>query len=250
MDPVGYVRLDQFHPAEFAGQITLSLTIQIMQPFTFFGIEIKDWAVVFATLVGPILAIQAQKAIEALRERRHRKTYVFEQLMASRRARLSPEHVRALNMIDLVFYGQRVAGVQRRSAAEQRVLDCWKEYLDHLNNRNDDEPIAQWVTKGDELFTNILHAISADIGYRFDRVQLKRGAYSPIAHGELEEEQNELRKATLSLVTGKSALKMNVVAMPVDPEVASANAAAIQRLGSAVQKGAIQVEIVGEKAPE
>jgi hypothetical protein len=214
-----------------------------MQPLTFFSIEIKDWAVVFATLVGPILAVQTQKAIETLRERRNRKTYVFEQLMATRRARLSPEHVQALNMIDLVFYGRRVMGVQRRSAAEQNVLDCWKEYLDHLNNRTDDEPIAQWVTKGDELFTNILYAISNDIGYRFDRVQLKRGAYSPIAHGELEEEQNELRKSMLSLVTGKHALKMDLVAMPIDPEVASANAKAIQQIGSTVQNGAIQVEI-------
>lgn len=221
-----------------------------MQPATFLGIEVQNWVIVFATLAGPILAVQAQKAIEALRERHHRKTYVFEQLMATRRARLSPEHVRALNMIDLVFYGQRVMGVQRRTTAEQRVLDCWKEYLDHLNNRNDEEPIAQWVAKGDELFTNILHAISADIGYRFDRVQLKRGAYSPIAHGEIEEEQNELRKATLSLVTGKHALKMNVVGMPIDPDVASANAAAIQRLGSAVQNGAIQVEIASDKAAE
>jgi hypothetical protein len=218
-----------------------------MQPLLFFGIEIKDWAVVFATLVGPILAVQAQKAVEAIRERKHRKTYVFEQLMATRAARLSSEHVRALNMIDLVFYGQRVMGVQRRSPGEQRVLDCWKEYLDHLNNRNEEEPPVQWVAKGDELFTNILHAVAGDIGYRFDRVQLKRGAYSPIAHGQLEEEQNELRKATLSLVTGKHALKMNVVAMPIDPEVANANAEAIQRIGSAVQNGALQVEIANEK---
>ncbi len=233
-----------------AAKNTLGLTTTTMPSSTFLGIEAQNWAIVFATLVGPILAVQAQKAIEALRERRHRKTYVFEQLMATRRARLSPEHVRALNMIDLVFYGQRVMGVQRRAAAEQRVLDCWKEYLDHLNTRNDDEPIAQWVAKGDELFTNILHAISSDIGYRFDRVQLKRSAYSPIAHGELEEEQNELRKATLSLVTGKHALKMNVVAMPIDPEMASANAAAIQRLGSAVQNGALQVEVASEKGSE
>jgi hypothetical protein len=170
--------------------------------------------------------------------------------MATRKARLSPEHVRALNMIDLVFYGQRVMGVQRRSTAEQRVLDCWREYLDHLTNRHEDEPPAQWVAKGDELFTNLLHAISADMGYRFDSVQLKRGAYIPIAHGEIEEEQNELRKATLSLVTGRHALKMNVVGMPIDPEVANANAAAIQRLGSVVQNGAIKIEIAGEKAGE
>ena len=214
-----------------------------MQTMTFLGIEFQHWAVIFATLIGPILAVQAQKAVEAIRERRGRKTVLFEQLMATRTARVSPEHVRALNMIDLVFYGQRVFGIQRRATTEQRVLDSWKEYLDHLNNRADDANLGQWVAKGDELFTNLLYSMAEDIGLRFDRVQLKRGAYSPIAHGQLEEEQNELRQATLSLVTGKHALKMNVVGFPIDPEVASKNAAAIQKLGSIVHEGALHVEI-------
>lgn len=215
-----------------------------MEPTLYFHLELKDWAVIGATLLGPILAVQAQKAVEAFRERRGRKTRLFEQLMATRASRVSPEHVRALNMIDLVFYGERLLGVQRRSAKEQRVLDAWKEYLDHLNNRGDDEQLMHWIAKGDELFTNLLYGIAEDIGFKFDRVQLKRGSYSPIAHGELEAEQTELRRATLSLVTGKHALKMNVVGFPVDPEALEANKAAIQNIGKALESGVLQVEVV------
>lgn len=215
-----------------------------MEPTLYFNLELKDWVIVGATLLGPILAIQAQKAVEALREQRGRKTQLFEQLMATRASRVSPEHVRALNMIDLVFYGERILGIQRRSTNEQRTLDCWKEYLDHLNNKGADEQAMQWLTKGDELFTNLLFAMSEDIGFKFDRVQLRRGSYSPIAHGELEAEQAELRRATLSLVTGKHALKMNVIGFPVDPEAIEVNKAAIQNLGKALESGVLQVKIL------
>jgi hypothetical protein len=215
-----------------------------MEQTLYFHLELKDWAVIFATLLGPILAVQAQKAVEAFRERQVRKVRLFEQLMATRAARISPEHVRALNMIDLVFYGKRTLGISHRSAKEQRIIDAWKEYLDHLNNKAEEGQIALWGAQGDELFTNILFAISQDLGYTFDRVQLKRGAYSPIAHGEIEAEQNELRKATLSLVTGQHALKMNVVGFPIDQEALQANIAAIQNVGKALESGVLQVEVV------
>ena len=210
---------------------------------TFLGLELKDWATIVAALLGPILAVQAQKAVEAFREKRRRKAFLFEQLMATRASRLAPEHVRALNMIDLVFYGERVFGVQRRTAKEERVLDAWKEYHDHLNTKVEDNQISLWVARGDELFTNLLYAAAQDLGFKFDRVQLKRGSYSPMAHGEIEAEQTELRKAALSLVTGKHALKMNVVALPIDPEAVAANKAAIQNIGKALETGVLQVEV-------
>jgi hypothetical protein len=208
-----------------------------------FNLEAKDFAVLTATVLGPILAVQAQKAIESIREKRRRKAYLFEQLMATRASRVAPEHVRALNMIDLVFYGERVFGIQRRTNKEQRVLDAWKEYHDHLGNKTEDSQLNLWVAQGDELFTNLLYAISQDLGLKFDRVQLKRGSYSPIAHGEIEAEQTELRKAALSLITGRHAMKMNVIGLPIDPEAAAANKAAIQNIGKALETGVLQVEV-------
>lgn len=218
-----------------------------MQTF-FLGLEFKDLAMICAVLLGPILAVQAQKAVESLQEKKRRKISLFEQLMATRAARLAPEHVRALNMVDLVFYGERVLGILHRTTREQRVIDAWKEYLDHLNNKLDDTQISLWVAQGDELFTNLLYAVAQDLGFKFDRVQLKRGAYTPVAHGEIEAEQTELRKAALSLVTGKHALNMNVVAFPVDQEALAANKVAIQNIGKALESGALQVEIMTGKS--
>ena len=137
--------------------------------------DYKDWIIVFATLAGPILAVQAQKAVESLRERRARKERVFAQLMATRAARLTPEHVQALNMIDLVFYGGSILGMRRRSKREQAVLDAWKEYHDNLSEgSNWPEPQQQaHYAKREEIFLNLLYALAQDVGFSFDRVQLK-----------------------------------------------------------------------------
>lgn len=211
-------------------------------------LEFKDWAVLLAALLGPILAVQAQKAIESIREKRRRRAYLFEQLMATRASRISPEHVRALNMIDLVFYGERTLGIQRRSSKEQRVLDAWKEYHDHLNTKADEDRLSLWAAHGDELFTNLLYAISQDLGFKFDRVQLKRGAYSPVAHGEIEAEHTELRKAALSLLAGRHAMQMNVIGFPVDTEALAANKNALQNIGKALETGVLQVEVKAKDA--
>ncbi|MGZ7172458.1 DUF6680 family protein [Burkholderia gladioli] len=67
-----------------------------------------------ATLLGPVLAVQAQKWVERAREATNRKQSVFTTLMATRQSRVSIDHVRALNSIDLAFYGRRVLGVPLR----------------------------------------------------------------------------------------------------------------------------------------
>ncbi|MBG1249207.1 hypothetical protein F4W02_18855 [Burkholderia pseudomallei] len=65
---------------------------------------------VAATVAGPILAVQAQKWVERARASAQRRDWIFGTLMATRQDRVSMEHVRALNMIDLAFYGTRVLG--------------------------------------------------------------------------------------------------------------------------------------------
>jgi hypothetical protein len=207
------------------------------------SIEFKDWAVIFATLIGPVLAVQAQKSVELFRENRKRKLYLFEQLMATRASRLSADHVRALNMIDLVFYGKTTFGFHRRSKKEQKILDSWKEYLDLLNSKPTEASFQTWSSQGEELFTNLLYDTAQDIGYKFDRVQLKRGAYLPLAHNKIEDENTELRQAAISLISGQHAMKMNVVGFPVDIEAMATNKTAMQNIGKAFENGELQVTV-------
>lgn len=88
--------------------------------------------------------------------------------MATRGARLSPEHVRALNMIDLTFYGKGITG---RTKMEQDVLNAWKEYLDHLYEplSEDETQMRVALAHREELITNLLSAIATERGLKFDR---------------------------------------------------------------------------------
>lgn len=205
-------------------------------------------ATVVATVLGPILAVQAQKAIERSRERNRRKIWVFHQLMATRRARLSPEHVQALNMIDLAFYGRRQLGIHRPVKSEIAVTDAWHEYLDHLSTKTDD---ATWSTRGDELFTNILSAMAVDVGYTFDRVQLKKGAYSPLAHGELEQQQEVMRRLMIDLLGGDRSLKMQVTDFPFSDEATAAQIRLQSKLSDALEgEGALRVSVIKDHDAE
>jgi hypothetical protein len=88
------------------------------------SIRIAEWLLITATVAGPILAVQAQKLVERLTEARNRKLWIFYTLMATRAARAAPEHVQALNAIDLAFRSDK--------PKEKAIREAWGLYLDHL----------------------------------------------------------------------------------------------------------------------
>ncbi|WP_156966071.1 DUF6680 family protein [Paraburkholderia bannensis] len=185
-----------------------------------------DYVMVGATLLGPVLAVQAQKWVERAREATNRRQTVFTVLMATRQTRVSVDHVRALNSIDLAFYGRRILGVPLRSAKLQAVLDAWHNYHAHLSVPLEQRPKTDneqkvWNGKGDELFTSLLERMAIATNYKFERQQLKSGSYSPEAHGTVELEQNMLRRLSLELLAGDRSLPLDVRAIHFPADAAA-----------------------------
>lgn len=179
-----------------------------------FNMETRDWVTTVAVVAGPILAVQAQKMIEALRERRYRRLRIFKTLMATRAERLSRDHVQALNMIDIEFYGRRIFGTQFQSLREKTVTNSWKNYNQHLNEKSNYESLDLWVKKGDELFTKVLYEMSKALGYDYDEVQLKRDCYRPEAHFTIENTQIEVLAGLADVLNGNRSLPMAVTSFP------------------------------------
>ncbi|PVE23176.1 hypothetical protein DC522_16970 [Microvirga sp. KLBC 81] len=173
------------------------------------SIKLADLAIVFATLLGPILAIQAQKMIERATEAKRRKLEVFHTLMATRATRLAPEHVQALNRIDIEF----VDTSRRENARNKPVVDAYRIYLDKLSERAEqtEAAIRLWNQTCDELFIELLFAMSQRLGYTFDKVQLKRGIYHPQGHSETELIQNEIRDNYLRIISGQQPLAVRFI---------------------------------------
>jgi hypothetical protein len=205
----------------------------------------KDWAIIFATLIGPILAVQAQKAVERLREYQGRKNWVFTTLMATRPLRVSAEHARALSIIDVAFFGRYLLGFYHwRTRSEQNVLDVWRQYLDHLGTPAVDGAEPVWNARSDDLFTNLLFAISQNLGFKLDRVQLLKGAYWPTAQRQIEANEIAIRKAALRVLEGSSTLKMDIASFPFDPAAVAAQRKLHEKLAAAVgDDGALTVDI-------
>lgn len=204
--------------------------------------QVSDWLVITAVLIAPLLAIQAQKWIELMREKRNRRTTIFQELMATRATRVAPSHVQALNMIDIEFSKKRIFGLRGPSKSNQTVLDAWKIYLDTLNERFEEDELNTWVARRDELFTDLLYEMGRALGHNFDKVQIKRGIYSPQAHGEQELAQIKMRDYLLGLASGETVVPISVIQ---DDDAVKAQKKLQRRLLEHFEgKQAIKVQIV------
>ncbi|URK88346.1 hypothetical protein LP421_13850 [Rhizobium sp. RCAM05350] len=168
--------------------------------------DLSDWAIIFATLMGPVLAVQAQKWVEASRERKTRRVTIFRVLMATRAASLSTAHVEALNAIPIEFYGWR--------PAFKDVVLAWRNLLDHLSN--DAMEMSLWNQKRQDFFIELLWRLATALGYRFTKLELQREVYSPRGHATLEAEQDVIRKGMFRIFNGEAAFPLDIKSIASD----------------------------------
>jgi hypothetical protein len=165
-------------------------------------------------VLAPLIALLVQDQVNRWREARERKIWIFRTLMATRATRLDPRHVEALNAIQLEFAGGR---------SEKKVRDKWKEYLDHLTTPQEQAASPQaWVERGQDYFVDLLYEMAQCLRYNFDKVELKKQCYFPVAHGNIELDQLAIRKGLVELLGGKKPLQMDVVGFPVDENALAA----------------------------
>lgn len=158
--------------------------------------SVTDALMVAAILLAPLIAIQVSVFLEAHREKRQRRLNLFRTLMMTRAARLVPDHVNALNMIDIEF-----SGADDKS---KKVRAAWRAYLDILNAADLSSEV--WIEKAHDLFVDLLYHLAVHVGYDFDRTHLRRNAYFPRGFGETEMDQIAIRTGVRELLEGKRAL--------------------------------------------
>jgi len=162
------------------------------------SIKILEWLTVFAILVGPILSIQIQKKLEDYKEIKNRKLNIFKTLMATRGSRVSFDHVRALNMIDVEFNEHK------------NITNAWKSYLDILNSNLVDTNCDLWSIERDKLFIALLKEMGSAVGYTFDDVHLSKSIYIPKAHGEEENYQYWIREQFKKIFAGEQSISIKI----------------------------------------
>ena len=167
------------------------------------NMDSKHWIMTAAIIMGPILAVQAQKIVEIFKEKRDRRMNIFKTLMSTRAERLHRDHIQSLNMIDIAFYGKNIFCQRIKSKKEKAVTDAWKSYKTHLGEKENYDTLDLWLKRGDELFTKLLFEMSKALGYDFDEVQLRRDCYRPEAHGIIENTYLEIISCAEKILKGE-----------------------------------------------
>lgn len=155
---------------------------------------------ILAIVLGPIFAIQIQVYLDHKREQKRRKLGIFRELMVTRSMILSPRHVEALNGIQMEF--------SAKNPEEKTVTDAWQNYMNHLINYADTDA---WRAQSPELLAELLLQMAICLGYTdFNKARIKAEAYVPRYFGEIESDQNELRKAAIEVFRGKQPLTVRM----------------------------------------
>ena len=181
---------------------------------------------VIAIITGPILAIRIQKLIERIAQKRQEKKALFMTLMSTRGRPLLPEHVQALNMIDVIFSGKgKIMSTifSGRSKKDKAVVEAWSEYRDHLLNDYPKQPSSEadratyqarcdvWQSKSTELLTELLGNMATSLNYHFDKVLLRKGAYTPIGYNETWFSQLVVQRGLTEVFLGTKAIPIHIV---------------------------------------
>ena len=161
-----------------------------------------DWITAAAIVLGPILALLAQRGLDHIREKRRRRLLLYMTLMSTRATGVAPDHVNALNSIDVVFSDK----------SDQEVRDAWHKVLAHLGT---DPNAAGWQEKLNDLKVDLFREIGVRVGYDFTTDYLKRQIYLPTYYVNAESELLQIRHALTEALTDDG-LKVKL-AVPQEP---------------------------------
>jgi hypothetical protein len=153
-------------------------------------------AVVFATFAGPIAAVLITRWIDKRRAERERQLDIFRALMRTRRAALQPDHVNALNLVEIEFHNV------------QAVLTAYRDLMRHINVAAAQN--EQWLARHRSLLTRLLSEMAGALGYTIEQLDVFEGGYYPAGWGQVEEQQLAMRLGFLELLSGKRTLPVHI----------------------------------------
>lgn len=171
----------------------------------FLGIKLEGWLTIIAIVISPLLAFEVQRERDNRRERRTRKLEIYRKLMMTLKAPMAPNHVDAINSIQVEFYS--------KTGAEKKVLDAWRLYTSHLNQPEQQKRDPnRWLEMKFDLLVELVYLMGQALGYTdIDRVAIREHTYMPQGYVDVETESHQIRKSWLEVLSGLRAVPMTMV---------------------------------------
>jgi hypothetical protein len=172
--------------------MTDPVTVQQVHPSWF------DWITVSAIVVGPVLALFAQRALDWLREKKQSRLRVYTTAMSYRAPAtwLNLESLRALNSIDTIF----------DKDSDEPVRAAWAAVIAHATTP---EPDAQaqpaeyreWYQRLFDLRVNLYQLMGAAVGHNHTLEYIKTQMYYPKFHFNADQEALQIRRQLAKAIT-------------------------------------------------
>lgn len=158
------------------------------------------WGTILAIVLGPFLAILASRYLERASSRRQRKVEIFHTLMRTRSMLMSPEHVGALNLVELEFLG------------EKNVTKAWKAYLENLQEPfppiEEKEKHDKAIQNRGRLLTELLDEMAKSLNIEIQQLEILRGSYVPQGWADQEWENTIMRRSLIDVLHGKAPISV------------------------------------------
>jgi hypothetical protein len=180
---------------------------------------LADCLTLLAIVLGPLFGGGLAQHLQNRAFRQQRRMDIFRTLMRTRRTPMWPDHVGALNLVEIEF------------AKEKEVIDAWRELFRHLGTphaRRPDEATSDSMSPeeigernrrydirlGEErqrLLAKLLHAIAKALNFKIEQLEIFEGGYTPQGWVDIEVEQNVIRRFAARLAVGQSVLPIAVL---------------------------------------
>jgi hypothetical protein len=178
-----------------------------------------EWISLAAILLGPILAVLATRYLDDRRASHEQRLSVFRTLMRTRRTPTVPDHVGALNLVEIEF------------DKDPHVLAAWRELFRHLGtehtpkaherqeaslseeeNRNRQSKfVERIVTERQTLLAKLLHCMAKALRFKIEQLEIFEGGYTPQAWTEDDLEARVVRRLFADVAVGKRFFPISVV---------------------------------------
>lgn len=171
------------------------------------GISAEAWAIVLATFFGPVVAILITRWGDRIREKRTRQLHIFRVLLATRRQNITNEHVTALNLIEVDFYG--VDSIQA----------SWRAYHRHLNSAPPGRQMTPpenevFVREGNDHLAKLIFSIAEHLRFSMSELDIRNGGYAPDGWRYRDERLGVIQEFAKEIALGRRSLPILPTAAP------------------------------------
>jgi hypothetical protein len=167
-------------------------------------------ATIVAIVYGPIKAVEITRRKDLERDAEARKRLILSALMRTRKMVMNPDHVGALNQVQLEFFNYA------------NVLQTYRAYIANLSETvpPPGNALDNFLARRNDLFFDLLHTIAQASGVTIDRHELDRLAYVPFGWQTEQNEVQAFRTGMLAILNGQRPLLVAAAQAQFQPQQA------------------------------